>query len=69
MTLHLFQARVLEEKQELDGRLARLDAFLRSPNAAQLEQAEAARMDRQAEIMRQYSAVLSERIAAFGATA
>ncbi len=65
-TLHLYQIRVENEKTELDDRLAKLSAFLPSPTFAQLDAAEQARLRRQHDLMGQLSAVLGERIEAFG---
>lgn len=59
------QQRVVDEKQELDVRLAALANFFLNPIFSKLLAAEQARMVRQAEAMRLYSEVLGERIDAF----
>ena len=63
------QQRVLNEKQELDGRIDRLEQFLRSPKTGEVPEAEIDRMERQADAMRAYAAILSERIAAWPGSA
>lgn len=61
------QQRVLDEKQDLDLRIARLDEFKRrNPLFASLDAAEQARMTSQLDVMRELSAILGERIEAFG---
>ena len=60
------QQRVLDEKRELDERLAKLEAFiLDNPIWQTLDGDEKDRLARQARAMAQYSQVLDERIAAF----
>ena len=62
------QQRVLDEKQDLDLRISRLDEFMRrNPLYASLDAAEQARMTRQLDVMRELSVILGERIEAFGA--
>lgn len=56
------QQRVVEEKDELDGKLASLEQFLDSTKSAKTRRK---RLVKQALIMAQYSDVLGERIAAF----
>lgn len=60
------QQRVLDEKQELDIRITRLDEFIRR-NALfrQLESDEQSRMRRQLDVMRELSVILGERVAKF----
>lgn len=60
------QERVVTEKAELDAKLEKLGAFFQGSIIETLDQAERDRLKRQYEIMDQYSAVLGERIAAFG---
>lgn len=64
-TLAPHQQRVIDEKMQLDERLAKLDAFRTTPIFAGLDQDERHRMVVQAEAMQVYSDVLGERIAAF----
>lgn len=64
-TLQPHQQRVVDEKRELDDRIEKMNAFFRTPTFHGLDAAEQGRLSRQAGIMMQYSAVLSERIAAF----
>jgi len=67
MELQPHQQRVVDEKRELDEKLAKLDAFGRTPLFASLAAEEQGRLNRQHSIMEQYSAVLGERIEAFSA--
>lgn len=60
-----YQLRVIEEKRELDERLARLDAFFEQPGFFSLGRLEQDRMKRQAGYMRAYSSTLRDRIADF----
>lgn len=60
------QQRVIEEKAELDERLSKLKAFAGTETFASLSEAERARLNCQGLFMAGYSAVLGERIAAFG---
>lgn len=59
------QERVVTEKTELDERLGKLTSFFETQTFAGLANAEQARLSRQAAVMREYSDVLAERIAAF----
>jgi len=59
------QERVIEEKAQLDERLAKLNEFGRGTIFPNLPAAEQERLQRQSKIMDQYSVVLGERIAAF----
>jgi len=64
------QQRVVEESQELLGRIERLQAFSESPTFAALDATERHRLLRQMSAMADYAMVLAERINAFpqGAT-
>lgn len=64
-TMPPHQQRVVEEKAELDERLAKLVAFTRTPIFAGLDSAERCRLDQQAATMAMYSDILGDRIAAF----
>lgn len=60
------QQRVLDEKQDLDLRIARLDEFMRrNPTFPTLDAAERGRLEIQLDLMRDLSGILGERIAAF----
>ena len=62
------QQRVVDEKQELDGKLEKLLAFIDSGNGkifSGLATEERQRLTTQARIMREYSDVLDDRISAF----
>lgn len=60
------QQRVLDEKQDLDLRIARLDEFMRrNPTFPTLDAAERDRLEIQLDLMRDLSGILGERIAAF----
>lgn len=63
------QQRVVDEKCELDARLAKLIPFFDTPIFAALDEGEKSRLERQEEAMKAYSAILTERIAAFTAAA
>lgn len=59
------QERVVTEKTELDDKLTKLNAFIAGKTYNGLPEDERTRLARQAEIMKDYSDVLSDRIAAF----
>lgn len=61
------QQRVLDEKAELDVKISKLADFAKAENAVfqGLPNAEAGRLIYQLSVMREYSKVLGERIAAF----
>lgn len=65
LTMDDFQRRVVDEKAELDGRLARLCEFSNKPIFAGLPIIEQERLNTQRHLMCALSAVLGERIAAF----
>ena len=60
-----YQQRVINEKSELDEKRANLAKFLETKGFYNLHVDEQARMRYQAVAMREYSAVLGERIAHF----
>ena len=66
-TLAPHQQRVVQEKEELDEKLSKLSAFIDSPNFTVTvnDENEIARLVCQEEIMKDYSEILAERIAAF----
>jgi hypothetical protein len=66
-TLAPHQQRVVQEKEELDEKLSKLSAFIDSPNftITVKDENEIARLVCQEEIMKDYSEILAERIAAF----
>ena len=59
------QQRVVDEKQELDTKLEKLQSFFTNPIFDGLLDDEKARLKEQAHHMSEYSHVLGERIAAF----
>ena len=60
------QQRVVDEKQDLDLRIARLDEFMRrNPTFTTLDAPERDRLEIQLDLMRDYSGILGERIANF----
>ena len=61
-----YQQRVVTEKADLDERLGRLLAFFQTPSFEFMAETERSRLRNQARFMEGYSAVLKERIAAFG---
>ena len=62
-----YQQRVVVEKDDLDMKIGKLAEFLAKDAFSSLKAAEQTRMQRQLEKMRDYSTILGERIAAFGA--
>ena len=56
-----YQTRVIEEKRELDEKIAKLDAFLGTTTAVPTEL-----LRRQSEAMKVYSGILGERLESFG---
>lgn len=60
-----YQARVIEEKQELDERLRKLQGFLDTSSFIACPVAERQRLVQQESVMREYSEILGKRIAAF----
>lgn len=63
--MEAFQARVVDEKQELDEKLTRLNQFLETDIFNNLDPSEQERLKKQQGLMTGYSEVLGERIAAF----
>ena len=63
--LQPFQARVVDEKKELDIKRDKLIEFLKGDLAKKLPAAEQERLSRQLSIMESYSGILSERIVTF----
>lgn len=63
--MEAFQERVIVERQELDDKISCLELFTTSVAFSTLSQAAQERLTRQLRLMREYSAVLAERIAAF----
>ena len=66
-TMQPHQQRVVTEKAELDEKLAKLSAFISSDGFSTIvtDEDERGRLVCQEEIMKDYSAILGERIAAF----
>ena len=60
------QQRVVDEKRDLDEKLAKLTAFLRTEIFLGLEARERERLTAQRGAMALYSSILGERIAAWG---
>lgn len=63
-----YQARVIEEKRDLDAKIAKLESFLKTCDTpvAIVSYHEFQRLTRQRDVMKEYSAILAERISAFG---
>jgi hypothetical protein len=59
------QERVVEEKQQLDEKIAKLAAFIGGTMFASLDDAERSRLSIQLQHMNGYSEILGQRIAAF----
>lgn len=60
-----FQQRVVKEKRQLDVKLAQLRLFFLSRVFAALDELEMLRLLEQERVMKRYSEILGERIAAF----
>jgi hypothetical protein len=60
-----FQKRVIDEKQELDAKRAKLFDFISSPAFADLSEKDRELLYRQEYLMQQYSLTLNERIERF----
>lgn len=60
-----WQERVIEERRLLEEKIEKLDIFLHSAEVSAVSKDEFERMTRQLEVMREYSAILSARIAWF----
>lgn len=67
MTLAPHQQRVVAEKAELDAKLEKLSAFISSDGFSTIvaDEEERGRLVCQEEVMKDYSEILGERIAAF----
>ena len=63
--MEAYQQRVVEEKEALDEKIEKLKAFTDTERFCALDEAEQERMTYQLEVMREYSQILGERIAAF----
>lgn len=63
--MEAYQQRVVEEKEALDEKIKKLDVFVGTERFCALPLAEQIRMAAQLEVMREYSQILGERIAAF----
>lgn len=61
------QQRVVDEKRELDEKLQKLTTFINSEKFAEIvkDEDERGRLVCQEDVMKDYSAILAERIAAF----
>jgi hypothetical protein len=61
-----YKERVIEEKKQLDEKLAKLSAFFGTPKYdTDVNNQEKNRLRRQAEVMKEYSDILAVRIASF----
>jgi len=63
------QQRVVDERRDLDEKLAKLEMFFGTTIFASLDETEKSRLERQERAMCDYSNILRERIAAFQAAA
>jgi len=63
--MEAYQQRVVEEKAALDEKIEKLGQFVGTERFCALPESEQVRMTRQLEVMREYSQILGERIAAF----
>ena len=64
-TMQPHQLRVIQERKDLDCRLGNLVAFFASVRFALLPQEDKDLLKRQADVMAEYSHILSDRIARF----
>lgn len=60
-----YQQRVIDEKTQLDDKLAKLRNFFDMATFKNLDNTEKSRMYRQENVMADYSEILGERVAAF----
>ena len=60
-----YQQRVVEEQQDLDALIKKLDLFISGSLFQELDNAEQNRLKLQTEAMQEYSDILDERIEAF----
>ena len=65
MALKAYQQRVMDEKQDLDEKIDKLDKFVQSDEYAQVPPQEAQRLLQQLAAMREYNRILEDRIANF----
>lgn len=65
MTAETYQSRVLEERDELDERITKLDAFINGTSFKPVQFGEKQRLRMQLAAMRWYLAILQDRIAAW----
>ena len=63
--MEAYQVRVVEEKQDLDSKLEKLNLFVTSTKFDDVPLPEQERLKKQLLIMKEYSQVLSDRIAVF----
>lgn len=64
-TLHPYQERVIEERDELVDRIERLAAFLLNPAVTKLRITERNLLHDQQRVMTEYAAILNQRIRLF----
>lgn len=67
MIIQPYQLAMLEERKDLNERLANLHTFIGKPTFNTLDALEQSRMQYQQHVMRQYFDVLNERIRSFQA--
>lgn len=65
MNLLPYQQRVVDEREELDTRLGNLMVFIKTPGFHALDGADRALLKEQAEVMAEYSRILTKRIGRF----
>lgn len=65
MNLKPWQERLVLEKQELDAKLAKLEAFLGTPNFEALHPTDRSLLRTQFQVMKTYSVILEHRVARF----
>ena len=63
--MELYQERVIKEKEELDEKVSKLQAFVGSERFNSVESDEANRMRNQLSVMIDYSTILGDRISNF----
>lgn len=65
MSLQPHQERVVQEKKELDEKIEKLQAFLKTEKFNDIDIDEQERLDDQLDVMQEYSTILLARIEAF----
>lgn len=57
-----FKTRLVEEKQQLDEKISKLEPFISSENFPKIDQRQQELLKKQLPVMQQYSGILEERL-------